>query len=107
VVLAPLALTCVVPLMAGCACVFPGEDCDPDAPKVTNETAGPISIHSLTSDGEVAVLNVEPSDTRTLAVGVVDGCHRGPLLAKDEEGTVLERHDGAFCAPDEWVIAAP
>ena len=84
--LAAMCLTLLVPVLAACTCILPGEDCDPPRPVVTNRTNEEISLFSITPEGENNSLTIEPGDTKTLTAGVLDGCHRGPLVSRGEDG---------------------
>ena len=92
-------------LLAGCDCIFPGEDCEDPTPRVMNATDVPISVQLLNGAEGMTIVQIRPGDSRPLVVGSRDGCMSAPISVRDSDGDELDRRE-RFCASDgEWTIS--
>jgi hypothetical protein len=94
-------------LMSGCLspCLFPGADCDPPPPVVTNGTDAIITIYSVGDAGEAFLAEVEPGHSHGVNLSPASEC-TGTLSIRAPDGTEIASRQG-LCREEEWVVGQP
>jgi hypothetical protein len=95
-------------LVSGCLspCLFPGADCDPPPPVVTNGTDVVISIYSVGDGRDAFVAELQPGESHEVHLSEAYECLRPTLSARTADGTEVGSRDG-LCREEEWIVGEP